>query len=209
MKDYFIHRKNFYKKILHIRLGIMAYKFNFLFDRAVECLDLGNIFYECGVGRGGSAAFFAKLLEDANSQGYNLQLHLFDTFEGMPETDPKYDSHKKGDIPSDFEDTKKHIESFLTTSNFIHYHKGLIPDTFVGLEEHKIAFAHIDVDLYSSYKACCEFIYPRLVKNGVMAFDDYGHDCCRGAKTAVDEYFSKMNKPVLKIDPFQHYVEKD
>ena len=207
-KKYFLDKLDSYKTE---RLGVMAHKHPFILDSVVNGLSLNGVFYECGVATGGSATFIAKILDDALNNGYeNIEFHLFDTFNGMPETNPEYDNlHKKGDIPSDLEDTKQYINSHVKNNDFIHYHKGFIPDTFKDLEHHKIAFAHIDLDIYDSYMSSLNFIYPRLISKGAIIFDDYGHDCCKGAKTAVDDFALKMNIPVLKAMPMQHYFLKD
>ena len=69
----------------------------------------------------------------------------------------------------------------------VYFHKGLIPDTFRGLESTEITFAHVDVDIYEAIRACCEFIFPRLCVSGFMVFDDYGAPTCPGARAAVVE----------------------
>ena len=123
--------------------------------------------WECGVYKGGTANAFA---------GFNRTLRLFDTFEGMPEVSEYDNFHKKGDFKAEV----PKIENAII-------YKGFIPETFKGLEDCKIGFAHIDVDIYQSVKDCIEFIEPRLVKGGIMVFDDYGFRTCKGAKKAVNE----------------------
>ena len=134
-------------------------------------------FWEAGVYRGGTALLINNLLGDCT-----YPLRLFDTFCGLPFPE-SVDRHKQGD----FSDTSAEAVQYLVPKAIIH--KGLIPETFVGLEEKQIAFAHIDVDLYRSVLDCCKFIWPRLISGGVMVFDDYGFSTCPGAKLAVDEYF--------------------
>ncbi|MGQ0523048.1 MAG: TylF/MycF/NovP-related O-methyltransferase [Betaproteobacteria bacterium] len=134
---------------------------------------------ECGVYRGGTAMLLSTL---------KRELHLYDTFEGMPETGTM-DIHKRGD----FSDTSVEAVRKLVPSAF--FHKGLIPETFTDLPG-EIGFAHIDVDIYKSVKDCCEHLYPRLT--GFMVFDDYGFPSCPGARRAVDEFFNdKPEKPVV------------
>ena len=65
------------------------------------------------------------------------------------------------------------------------------------MSDSRVAFAHVDVDVYQSVWDCCEFIYPRLTTGGVMVFDDYGFPTCPGARKAVDEFFA--NKPETPI----------
>jgi len=54
----------------------------------------GNV-WECGVYKGGTAAMILAILRDKMPA---KRLYLFDTFEGMPETDPTKDLHKQGDF---------------------------------------------------------------------------------------------------------------
>src|SRR4030095_12194692 len=60
-----------------------------------QALHAKGDIWECGVYKGGTAAMFAGVLKDKNSP---KKLYLFDTFEGMPETDPKRDFHTKGEF---------------------------------------------------------------------------------------------------------------
>ncbi len=77
-------------------------------------------------------------------------------------------------------------------------HAGLIPETFVGLEDSVISLAHIDVDQYQAVLDCLSFIYPRMLKGGWIVLDDYACPGCPGATRAVDEYLvDKPEKPVI------------
>jgi O-methyltransferase len=139
--------------------------------------------WECGVYKGGTAAMMAAMLEDGCP---SKRIYLFDTFDGMPETDADKDLHKKGD----FSDTSlEAVTRYIGHDELCVVRKGLIPETFAGLESAQIAFAHIDVDIYKSIVDCLRFIWPRLTLGGFVVFDDYGFPTCPGARTAVDEFF--------------------
>jgi len=165
-----------------------------LYALAFQALNLTEGFWECGVYRGGTAMMLAALIAERNWTKA-VKLHLFDTFEGMPQTDSEKDHHQAGDFAStSLESVRKRV-GYPTVASF---HKGLIPQTFRGMEGAKIAFAHIDVDIYKSVRDCCEFIYPRVVPGGVMVFDDYGFKSCPGAKQAVDDFFrDKAEEPLV------------
>ena len=164
-------KKEFIKRARDMETLVDRFRLNKLYQ---YCSKAEGEIWECGVYKGGTANALA---------GFGRILRLFDTFEGMPEVS-KYDNfHKKGD----FETSVPNIKGALI-------YKGFIPNTFKGLEDCKIGFAHIDVDIYQSVLDCCEFIVPRLVKGGIIIFDDYGFRTCRGAKKAVDEYFGKLIK---------------
>lgn len=158
---------------------------------AQQALALNGEIWEAGVYKGGTALLFRETMQ--NCPGKTLR--LFDTFEGMPETNQRYDLHKKGD----FSDTSlEGVRSHVGDLPWVNYHKGFIPDTFAGRENDRIAMAHVDVDIYSSIIDCCEFIYPRLTPSGFMVFDDYGFPTCPGARQAVDEFFStRIEKPLV------------
>ena len=116
------------------------------------------------------------------------RLYLFDTFEGMPETDADKDWHKQGD----FSDTSlETVSAYVGHADLCVVCKGSIPETFAGLESAQVAFAHIDVDIYKSIIDCLQFIWPRVTFGGFVVLDDYGFPSCRGARAAVDEFFSR------------------
>jgi O-methyltransferase len=156
-----------------------------------QALGVSGGFWECGVYKGGTASMFAAMLRE---QGSTKKLHLFDTFEGMPETDATKDLHVKGDFSdTSLEEVRAHVDA----NDLAIFHPGLIPDTFAGLEAERIAFAHVDVDIYKSIIDCLEFIWPRLSPGGVVVFDDYGFPTCPGARQAVDGFF--ITKPEVPL----------
>jgi O-methyltransferase len=157
----------------------------YVLDRLTRhAFHLPGHFWECGVYKGGTASLLVALLRE---QASAKKLHLFDTFEGMPQTDAEKDLHEKGD----FSDTSlAEVQAHVDGGEIATFHPGFIPDTFVGLESELIAFAHIDVDIYKSVIDCLDFIYPRLSPGGVIVVDDYGFPSCPGARRAVDDFFA-------------------
>lgn len=154
-------------------------------------------FWECGVYRGGTAHLISKNLADQ-------KFRLFDTFEGIPNAREDIDGLNNGD----FKDTNlNEVKRNLSYGN-LEFNKGLIPDTFEGKEDSKIAFAHVDVDTYESTLECCKFLYPRLLVGGVIVIDDYGFITCYGARKAVDEYFEDKLMVPLYIPTSQALIFK-
>src|ERR1051326_3789531 len=66
-----------------------------LYSLALQASSVAGDFWECGVYRGGTAHLLAEVLTRENAR---KKLHLFDTFTGMPETDPTKDLHQPGDF---------------------------------------------------------------------------------------------------------------
>ncbi|MDQ2913480.1 MAG: TylF/MycF family methyltransferase [Chloroflexota bacterium] len=153
-------------------------------------------FAECGTFRGGTAHLIAAMIQRLATT--RPRLHLFDTFAGMPATSlPHRDHHR----PGDFSDTSLgQVQERLRDYDFVDFHPGLIPATFSEVSSAgPIAFVHVDVDIYPSVLACCEWFWPRLAEGGVMVFDDYGFPVYRNAaRAAIDDYFgSRSIQPIV------------
>ncbi len=159
-----------------------------LYQFAKQARTMNADVSEIGVYRGGTAKLISKVVA-GNAQ----TVHLFDTFSGMPPTDSTKDLHKEGD----FSDTMiDEVKKYLKDCNNVRFYQGFFPDTSGPVINLQFCFVHIDVDIYKSVLDCCEFFYPRMIKGGIMVFDDYGFLSCFGAKMAVDEFFSdKVESP--------------
>jgi hypothetical protein len=129
-------------------------------------------FMELGVYQGGTASALDMI---AKLQGRSL--HLFDTFTGIPVAS-QWDHHKIGD----FNDTD--VELVKAVIPDATYYVGFFPDTLPD-DFNDIAFAHIDCDQYESVCDACRLLPGRMVKGGVLYFDDY--NALPGATKAVDE----------------------
>lgn len=135
-----------------------------LYSYAVECLQKFTnqedlLYLEFGVHTGTSINFFAK--------GISKQFFGFDTFEGMPE-DWKGWNVKKGQFTMN--------GKFPKVEGNVELIKGLIQDTLPAfLERHpnkKIAFIHIDTDVYAPAKAVLALCKHRLIPGSIVLFDE-------------------------------------
>ena len=158
-----------------------------------QAAQLDGSMAECGVHQGGSAQLIAASLPRA------VDLHLFDTFAGVPDIAVlERDSHKPGDYAdTSVEAVKQRLRAYL---HFCKFHPGLIPDTFsevVGVGS--FSLVNVDVDLYPTTLACCEWFWPRIGSGGVMIFNDYGFYPYRNSsRRAVDEFFSdQLERPLV------------
>lgn len=157
-----------------------------------RCLGLEGAVAECGVNTGGTAHLLALLLAGHARQARreSRELHLFDTFTGMPDLAvPQRDYHS----PGDFSQTSlRLVRDRLGDLPFLRFHPGVMPGTFAEVRDvERFSFVHIDVDIYPSVLACCQWFWPRMCPGGVMVFDDYGFWPYRhAARAAVDEFFA-------------------
>ncbi len=172
-------------------------------------------FVECGVWRGGSAMLMAMALRKFGDK--KRVLYLYDTYEGMSKPDEK-DINIKGRKADELlkrqsKDDKKSIwcyspleevkENMKRTSypiDRIKFIKGKVENTISAKTFGNISLLRLDTDWYESTFHELKYLYPLLVKNGILIIDDYGH--WQGARKAVDKYFKNKNfKPLLaRID---------
>jgi O-methyltransferase len=155
------------------------------------CTNAEGEVWELGVYKGGTASMIS---DELKSNNILRELKLFDSFEGLPELDEKDLAsefpHHKGEFgdPGIYET----VCNYFANDKNVQVIKGFVPDTLAGLEDSKIAFCHIDLDLYEGYKSTLEFVWPRLAVGGIIAFDDYfATGSCQGAVAAVDEFLAE------------------
>jgi hypothetical protein len=142
-------------------------------------------FAEVGTYRGGGAFFLAAVATDL---GLSNRIHVFDTFEGFPDTIGEKDG---GQAPGAFSETSfGDVCAYLSQWPNVQVHKGVIEGFGNVVDKETFSLVHLDVDLYEGTKAGLEMFVPRLVPGGAILVDDYGHTTCPGVKTAVDEFCS-------------------
>ena len=165
----------------------------------------GN-FVECGVAGGGSTALMAAVMKRYTQQ--LRWLYAFDSFEGMP---APTEEDNQGGIPADAsgwgtgtcaapEASVREICSKLGVSDLVHTVKGYFQDTLPQMRDSvgMIALLHMDGDWYESTKAILHNLYDRVVNDGVIQVDDYGH--WEGCRQAVHE-FEAMREIEFDIHP--------
>jgi O-methyltransferase len=169
-----------------------------------QSLRLSGDLVECGVFRGGTALLEARTLAAAEG-ATRRQLHLFDSFQGMPEEVSSEESFRPGHLGRT---SPAHVRQLLADYSFVQMHVGFIPDTFAGLKLEQVAWAHVDLDIYEAIRDAIAFLYPRLVPGGFLIFDDYGFPSCPGARRAVDEAFAERREVPLCLPTGQCLVVK-
>jgi hypothetical protein len=153
-------------------------------------------FAEVGVYQGVTAKLIASVKGDH-------ELHLFDTFEGLPPmSDKDAGVHRVGQYACSLES----IQEYLRGHDQVYFHKGIFPDSARDVEESRYAFVHFDVDLYEGTLACLEYFYPRMVPGGVMISHDYG--MLAGVQRAFQEFMADKPEPVFEQPTTQAIIVK-
>lgn len=165
---------------------------------------------ECGVWRGGSMHAVARAL--ASHGDISRDLHLFDTYEGMPPPTVKDLRHDGSSADAllraasrdskvwavaSLEDVREGFTHVPYPAEKVRFVKGLVEDTVPKHAPRQIAILRLDTDWYESTRHELEHLYPRLVSGGVLIIDDYGY--WRGSARAVDEFLDKTEERLLLL----------
>ena len=171
---------------------------------------------ECGVFKGTSLIRFATFREVLESP-FSRKVIGFDAFGAFPSQEDELDSM----FVKRFEAAAGHgIE--VEELNRVLAHKGIrnvelvkgdilrtVPEYVRDHQELKIALLHIDTDVYRPAVAILQHLFDRVVRGGLVVFDDYGE--VAGETRAVDEFFAGRSTRLQKL-PISHipaYVVKE
>lgn len=187
----------------------------FSYDMAVKYKDSPGVYVECGVAAG------AQIIAMA-AGAPNKTIYAFDSFEGIPLASNKDDQApgiaffskseqlslpdpgnqelvSSGATVVPLQDFCNHvINSGVNGMNIIPV-KGWFEETLPNFECPPISILRLDGDLYNSTYVCLKYLYPKLIKGGLLIIDDYALPGCMGA---VLDYFeeNKLNRLSVKFD---------
>jgi O-methyltransferase len=191
-------------KLLARLLGTLPSEAYFIVHALYKCKDVRGDVCEFGVAQGETSALIANEIESSNKV-----LHLFDSFEGLPE--PTEKDQLKDDIfslgtmkaytgkmscPEEMVRTRLKRISFPTQRFVIH--KGFIDKVFIDDSNlpKEVSFAYVDFDLYEPIKLTMDFLHRTTSPGAIIIVDDYNF-FSTGAKTAVDEFLEEKNSSAL------------
>lgn len=145
---------------------------------------------------GTAAGHTARIIALSSSK----QLHLYDSFAGLPDKTPQdgsSDTFKKGMIKVDQDVVLKAFQAFGLP--IPHIHPGWFDDLTQADIPDKIAMAVLDGDFYKSILTPLNLIYPRLSPGATVLIHDYLHKDLPGVKQAVDEFFFGKPETVTQV----------
>lgn len=186
---------NVYKRMRYFTMYQLARK------AAVEFPTANMV--ECGCRFGHSTL----MIEHALKYSSNGTLHVFDSFEGLSMFGPN-DESPHFQTPTAKAIEREHFRADpealrkLVDPKRVRIHQGWIPDVLnkapnIGL----LSFANIDVDLYQPTADALRFVYPKLLKGGLIFFDDYGTTFFPGATKAIDEFVAAFKPATFLVNP--------
>lgn len=192
---------------MHSDLGSVGWmrQFRYLSKLYERIKGVEGDIVECGVGQGRT---FAMLCYLAGSEGSFRKVRGFDSFAGFPtptEHDASWRNPQAGEWNFPEEMTRELVVRTGIECSYPDLQwtltKGFFKDTLPLEADYLVAFLHVDADLYESCRDAMRYMFTRVPRGGVVAFDDY-HDIGRGAEKgekwpgatkAIDEALEGMS----------------
>ena len=169
----------------------------YLITKNIITQNIKGCIVECGVHRGQKISIFIETLKLLNV--YDRDIYIIDTYEGM--TEPSKNDYqvitnkklKQGDLNCSLEEVKSNITKSGYPNDKLHFIKMDVRDE-KNLKNNiidDIALLRCDTDLYDSTLSTLEALYYKVIKNGYIIHDDYGH--WKGHYDACHEFYTKNN----------------
>jgi hypothetical protein len=137
---------------------------------------------ECGVCDGLTVYFAMNIFKK------DFHAYLYDSWQAMREKDIADEKKNLGKyFYLDIENTKENLEEY---ENNVSYMVGYIPEIFVTEKKHpdNISWLHIDLNASMPTLETLNFFFPKLCKDGVILFDDYGWDGYESTRKVADTF---------------------
>jgi O-methyltransferase len=148
---------------------------------------------ELGCNAGRTSVFLQMLIDHFAPE---RELHLYDSFEGLPTPGADDAFLQAGDLKATRSDVEGEFAHWGLREP--HIHAGWFERTLPAFCPSPIAFAYLDGDYYASILTSLEWVYPRLSTRGIIVVDDYCDDARNpqawgrlpGVKKACDNFLT-------------------
>jgi hypothetical protein len=176
-----------------------------LTQAARQCSSLAGNFAEFGVYRGGCAFMILSLAALAPDQRY----YLFDTFEGIPESNLT-DAEKAAGFAGRLADTTtQHVADVLRPwTDQLAFIEGDVFETLNDLETGPLAFCHLDLNASAPTVRALEYVYPHLLPSAMVVMDDYTQFAYSEQRKAIDGFLRDKPEIVLALPTGQGLLVK-
>ena len=169
-------------------------RFEMIFRHSQHIKQVDGDIVECGVWKGGMGIFLSKLFSEKN-------IWLADSFKGFENPGKsryKYskERHAEGGMAVSYDNVMESFKRYLCTN--INVLVGFVNDTLPNSGIDKISLLRVDVDAYSATREVLEQLYPKVVLNGYVVFDD---TCLIETRAAILDYFRENNLELKLKDP--------
>jgi len=142
---------------------------------------------------GGFGLFSSAIYDYLNFQEIDKKYYLLDSFEGLrdenllPEEISSLKNYKR--FGNWYEEIKQKFSKF---ENMVIV-PGYVPDTLTEIKSDKVCFVSIDFNCMEPERDALEFIWGKLVKGGIIIFDDYAFPGHHNQKNSHDKFAEENN----------------
>lgn len=159
------HILDFVREIRHERrMEIFEYEAINLYRAAASIRHVDGDLAEVGCFEGASA----KLIHLACP---SKELHLFDTFFGLPESSRDEDGDR---VPGRFAASMEGVRTYFSDCPKVCLHRGIFPtESGKEVQDRRFAFVHLDCDLAEFIAKSLEFFYPRMTTGALLICHDF------------------------------------
>ena len=159
-------------------------------------------FVECGSANG-VTSFFALKEIISKLEKSKFLMYLYDSWDSMREKEllETEMNHVGNYSELDVNNIKKNLKEF---EDRLIFNIGHIPDSLISSKSpESIVYLHIDLNSAKPTLSTLEFFFPKLLKGGVILFDDYGQEEYNDTKKVIDRFFSDKPGLLLKLPTSQ------
>ena len=137
---------------------------------------------------GGFGLFSSAIYEYLKFDSLNKKYYLLDSFEGLQDKNllpvemRAFQNYKRfGNYEEEVKEKFKEFESMTIIP-------GYVPETLSKLNADKVCFVSIDFNCVEPEREALSFIWDKVVKGGIIIFDDYGFPGHDPQKLSHDEF---------------------
>jgi Macrocin-O-methyltransferase (TylF) len=180
---------------------------------ASQAARLEGDFVECGVNRGALSSAIMSYL-DWDTRGRTF--YLLDTFSGLDAALLTEREIARGAL----EANAQHLTGGIYVSgvesvrkNFAEWQnvaiiQGTIPGTLDQIKSERVAYLHLDLNCTRPEVAALEYLWPRLVKGGLVLLDDYAFEGYRESKLGMDAFAAEHGIEIASLPTGQGLILK-
>jgi hypothetical protein len=201
-----------YEAIKPARMYWRAYILGWAAEHASR---INGDFVECGTDEGGTALFVTKYLK---FQNIKKKFFLIDTFAGLIKSKISKNEiilwEKSGRDPRNLYNYKKNNTFKIASDKFKNYKnikiiKGIIPEILKKIQINKVSYLHIDLNCAKPEVEALKFFYPKLSRNAIVVFDDYGWQNHIHQKKLIDKFVKTKKQKILTLPTGQGLMIKN
>lgn len=182
----------------------IKWRINTLLWAASQAIRLNGDFVECGVDRAFMSTAVMKYTNFKDIK--NKKFYLFDTYCGL--VDDLVTKNDKCGYKNQYTDCYDFVMQVFKKHSNVVVVKGAVPDSLSNVVIDRVAYLHLDMNCAEPERAALEFFWPRIVKGGIVVFDDYGFSGHTEQKKVADTFSNSHGLKVLYLPTGQGILIK-